>query len=95
MATIVCLTTLFPSKLGGEIEQAGHRLFEALAVSEVLYLMEHEDIDFVVIALDVEDPEMAELHIRRPCIKLQPGWKLADLIWELSCLSGAAPTWVH
>jgi len=63
----------------------------SLSVSEVLYLLEHENIDVVVIAPDVEDPELAELHLRRTCIKLKEGFRLKDLIWELSCL-GSAPT---
>ena len=39
-----------PSQLVAQIEQAGHRVWEALSVSEVLYLLEHENIDVVVIA---------------------------------------------
>jgi len=50
MASLVYLTTLSPSQLGAQIEQAGHRVWEALSVSEVLYLLEHENIDVVVIA---------------------------------------------
>jgi len=92
MASLVYLTTLSPSQLGAQIEQAGHRVWEALRVSEVLYLLEHENIDVVVIAPDVDDPEMAELHLRRTCIKLQEGFKVSDLIWELSCLGGGATT---
>jgi len=92
MASLVYLTTLSPSQLGAQIEQAGHRVWEALSVSEVLYLLEHENIDVVVIAPDVDDPEMAELHLRRTCIKLKDNFQFGDLIWELWCLGSNAPT---
>ena len=95
MASIVYLTTLSPSTLGPQLEQAGHRVWEALSVSEVLYLLENNDIDVIVIGPDVEDPEMAEIHLKRACIKLQPGFKISDLIWELSALSGSPPTQIQ
>jgi hypothetical protein len=53
----VYLTTSSPSKLGDELSLAGYRVFEALALSEVLYLQENESIDVVIIAADVEEQE--------------------------------------
>ena len=38
------------------MEQAGHRVWEALSASEVLYLLENNDIDVIVIGPNVEDP---------------------------------------
>ena len=80
MASIVYLSTLSASNLGPQLEQAGHRVREALSVSEVLYLLENNDIDVIV---------MTEIHLKRACIKLQPGFKIADLIWDLSALGGS------
>jgi len=38
-----------PNSLPPSLELAGYRVFEALAISEVLHLCEHESIDCVVI----------------------------------------------
>ena len=95
MASIVYLTTLSPSSLGPQLERAGHRVWEALSVTEVLYLLENNDIDVIVIGPDVEDPEMAQIQIRRACIKLESHFKIADLMWDLACLGGSPPTQIQ
>lgn len=65
---------------------AGYEVYEALAVSEVLYLCEHHWIDAVVIAPDVEDPDMIEAQMRHTTMKLKPSAKVKDVIWELQVL---------
>jgi hypothetical protein len=48
MLSLVLLTTRSPSKLGDGLTLAGYRVFEALAISEALYLQEHENVDVVI-----------------------------------------------
>jgi len=54
MLSLVLLTTRSPSKLGDGLTLAGYRVFEALAISEALYLQEHENVDVVIIDSRVE-----------------------------------------
>ncbi len=86
MYSIVHLTSMAPSKLGADLEAAGYQVFEAIEISEVMYLCEHEQIDVVVIGADFEDQDMIEIQLRRLTIKLKPGSTAKDALWELSNL---------
>jgi hypothetical protein len=70
MASIVYLTSRAPAKLTDDLIPAGHRAWECLSVSEVLYICEYQWIDVVVIAPDVEDPDVVETHLRHFTIRL-------------------------
>jgi len=71
------------SKLAEELTQAGFRVFEALAISEVLYLSETEKTDFVVIAAEVEDSRAKEIQHRVTSLRLTPKTEVKELIAEL------------
>ena len=87
MTSLVLLETRAPSKLASDLMLAGYRVFEALAVSEVLHLCENEDVDVVVIGADVDDSDALEAQMRRIAVRLKPEAAAKDLIWELShCL---------
>jgi hypothetical protein len=86
VASVVYLTTRAPSRLAQELILAGHQVFEALAISEVLYLCEHHRVDVIVIAPDIDDPDFAEAQLHQFTIKLKPEATAKDLIWELSNL---------
>jgi hypothetical protein len=84
--SLVFLTTRSPSKLGDELTLAGYRVFEALAISEVLYLQEHENIDAVIVGADVEEQEEKVRQLRGIVLALKPNATAADVQWELSSL---------
>ena len=84
MASLVYLTSRSNSRLADDLVFAGHKVFQALAVSEALYLCEHERIDVIVIAPDIEDPDFAEAQLRYITMRMKPGASVKDLIWELS-----------
>ena len=86
MISLVYLTTRSPSTLGDELTLAGYRVFEALALSEVLYLQEHENIDLVIIDSSVEEPEEKGRQMPGIRIRLVPGATATDVQWELSLL---------
>jgi len=65
---------------------AGYTVWEALAVSEVLYLCEQKNVDVVVIAPDVEDADLVEVQMRRTTLTLKPGATAKDVMWELAQL---------
>lgn len=67
---------------------AGYTVYDAPAVKEVLYLCEHHKIDAVVIAADVEDPEIVEAQMRHTTMKLKSSATVKDVIWELEDLLG-------
>ncbi len=91
MASVVYLTSRAPSKLTDDLMLAGHRAWECLSVSEVLYICEREWVDAVVIAPDVEDADVVEVHLRHFTIRLEPNATAKDLIWELSRLFPQRP----
>jgi len=82
--SLVYLTARSPSKLGDELTLASYRVFEALAISEVLYLQEHENIDAVIIGADVEEQEEKVRQLRGIVLALKPDATAADVQWELS-----------
>jgi hypothetical protein len=88
MISIVYLCTSAPNGIADELIAAGYRVFEALAVSEVFYLCEHHTIAAVVIAADVEDPNVIEAQVRHVTVRLKPHATAKDLIWELENLLG-------
>jgi hypothetical protein len=87
VTTLVLLTTSAPAKLSDELMMSGYRVFEALAVSEVQFLIETENINAVIITADVDDrPGIREIQSQRLTIKLTPAATTEGLIWELSHL---------
>lgn len=83
MAAIVVLNSVAPSKLAAELELFGHRVWEALAVSEVLFLCEQQSIDAVIIAPEVEHGEMIEKQLRGTIMRLKSNADVAYVDWEL------------
>lgn len=86
MKSLVYLTTRIPSKLVADLEAAGYYVYEALEVSEVLHLCEHQNITAVVIGADVADADVIEVQMRRITIRLKPEATGSELVWELSNL---------
>jgi hypothetical protein len=74
--------------MASDLALAGYTVYEALAVSEVLYLCEHHKIDAVVIAADVDDREVIEAQMRHITMKLKPSATAKDVIWELETIFG-------
>lgn len=69
---------------------AGHTVWEALAVSEVLYLCEQKNIDVVVIAPEVKEATVVEVQMRRMTLTLKHGATAKDVMWQLAQLFPAA-----
>jgi hypothetical protein len=86
--SIIYVATRLPSKLSDELTLAGYRVWEAFAISEVLHLIEHEDVDCVVVAADVVDAKkkIIAAEAGRVCILLEPNATTAGVIWELTHL---------
>jgi hypothetical protein len=91
MASVVYLTSRAPSKLTDDLILAGHKAWECLSVSEALYICERQWVDAVVIAPEVEDADVVEVHLRHFTIRLEPDATAKDLIWQLSRLFPQRP----
>jgi hypothetical protein len=83
MASIVYLSASAPPKLASELSLAGVTVWEASNLSEVLYLCDHKQIDVVVIAADVEEPQVVEVQVQRTTIRLTPSATAIDVLGEL------------
>jgi ATP-dependent DNA ligase len=67
-----------------DLENAGFRVFEALAFSEVFYLAEQHPSAHIVIDSTVEDAAAQEVAQHHPTMRLQGTATVADIVWELS-----------
>ena len=86
MASVILLNVVSPSKLSGELELFGHQVWEALDVSEVLFLCEQHHVDAVIIAAEVEGGELIEKQLRGTVMRLKSNADAAYVDWELSQL---------
>jgi hypothetical protein len=64
-----CFCKQTPSGIAANLIMSGYDVYEALAVSEVLFICEHHKIDAVVIAADVEDPDIIETRLQHVTFK--------------------------
>ena len=87
--SLVFFCRSLPSTVSDALSLHGYRVFEALAVSEVLHLCEHEDVDCVVIASDVSDEPARVVAEHSVTLRLRPEATAADVLWELSQLFGS------
>lgn len=83
MISLVLFTTRASSKLASDLESAGFRVSEALAISEVLNLCESEPVDVVVIDLDVEEERAKVVQEHHTAIRLKLDATLEELVEEL------------
>lgn len=89
MATLAWFTRLAPSPLAASVAaHGGHLIYEAITVSEVLYLMEHYDVQVLVVDSTVEDEAAREMGRRFMSLRLQPGATAAEVLWEMSGILG-------
>ena len=86
MSSLVILNTISPSKLSDDLILYGHQVWEALDVSDVLFLCEQHSIDVVIIAAEVEDAEMIEKGLRGTVFRSKPNADAAYVECELSQL---------
>ena len=95
MAAVVLLSSTSPSKLADELELFGHRVLEALDVSEVLFLCEQHKVDAVVIAHDVEHGDVIEKQLRGIVMRLEKSANATYVDSELSNLFPGTAVTLH
>jgi hypothetical protein len=67
---IILFTSHAPHPLAADLEAAGHTVYEALALTEVLALIESHPDAQIVITPDVDASRMKEIQKRYPTIVL-------------------------
>lgn len=83
MRQIVYLATSAPTDLAEKLTLAGYIVWEALSVSEVQYLCEHNPIDVVIVAPDLNTAALAQLRLHQVTMNLKSNATTADVIWAL------------
>jgi hypothetical protein len=70
----------------------GHTVWETLAISEVLHLIEHESVDAVMVAPEISKERTAEIETHIMALRLTDVTTTTDIIWELSLLFPSSPS---
>lgn len=91
MCSLVYLANRAPTELASELSAAGYRVWEALSVSEVLHLCEHERVDAIVIAPELQSDAIIPLRLKQITISLEPHVTAKELIWELEQIFPTKP----
>lgn len=86
MRSLIYFTRELPG-LSEDLSEKGFQVYEALAVSEVLYLCEQHPSLVVVIDHTVEPDAAKEIANRRITLRLKKTATVQDAVWELFGLS--------
>ena len=84
--TFILLTTCAPTPLADGLILAGHRVFEAMAISEALALAEEYTQAQIIITADVEQSRAKVLQRHYPRMQLNENASPADVLWEMALL---------
>lgn len=85
-ARVLLWTSRAPDPLADSLTAAGFRVWEALAVTEVTYLCETENIDLIIISAEVDGAALAELRQHYATMKLNSAVtseELIEALWQL------------
>lgn len=85
MGSLIYFTRELPG-LSEDLSEHGFQVYEALAVSEVLYLSQQYPALVVVIDHTVEPDAANEVALRRITLRLKKKSTVRDVIWERSAL---------
>ena len=84
--TVIYFTRELPG-LSNDLELAGFQVHEALALSEVFFLVEQHPSAHIVVDHTVEDSAATHIAQHYMTLRLNAGSTAKDLLWELSSLS--------
>jgi hypothetical protein len=84
---LILLTTTAPDPLADELSHQGYQVHEALAVSEVLALVEQHPAATILITAGVDQDRARAIQQHHPTLHLKPAGTTKDILWELASLS--------
>ena len=83
---ILLWTTSTRDAFTDALTAAGFRVWEALAVSEVMSLCESENIDVIIVSADITEPRYTEIRQHYITIKLEPKAETREIVetlWQM------------
>lgn len=83
MRTLIYFTRELPG-ISEELSQAGFEVYEALAISEVFYLVEQHPVAHIVVDHTVEQEVAEKIALHYVTLRLKPEATAADVVWELA-----------
>jgi hypothetical protein len=86
MASLIYWTTSAPNALTDALMLAGHRVWEALAFSEVEQLIDEHSPDLIIIDNDVPLRQQISIARRHMTVLLGPDTEPALVLWEVEQL---------
>ena len=86
MVTLILFRARVAHPLTDELILAGHRVFEALAISEVFALAEEHPEAQIIIGAEIELERARVIQKHYPTIQLKPNAVLVDILWDLGLL---------
>jgi hypothetical protein len=95
VAVIIYLTTSAPAPLTDQLILAGHQVREALAISEVLHLLDAEHVDVVLVGADVVNGRKKAAALGSIAIILEPAATIKEILWELELLFPGSNKLIH
>lgn len=68
---------------------------EAISVSEVLHLCEHQPIDVIVVSGEIATDVLLPLQLKQPTISLHSDCSTREVVWQLQELFPFKPEQIH
>jgi hypothetical protein len=88
--TLAMLSNVSPSPLSQDLERWGYEIFEAVSLSEILHLCEHQNISAVIVNAGVKVFGIRQALSRQILIELTPATTTEELVSELTLLLGSS-----
>ena len=86
MRTLIYFTRALPG-ISEDLNKAGFQVYEALAISEVFYLMEQHPTASITVDSTVEHEAAQQVALHYPTVRMKADATPADLVRELAALS--------
>jgi hypothetical protein len=85
---LILFCTQAPNPLTDELSHQGHKVYEAVAISEVYALADQHPLARIIMTADI-DPERAKaIQHHYLTLHLKADATVRDIVWELSNLKG-------
>jgi hypothetical protein len=81
---LILFTTTAPHPLAEELTHQGHRVFEAVAISEVYALADQHLNATIIITAEVHPERAKAVQHHYTTLHLKSGATVRDIVWELS-----------
>lgn len=88
MTRLALLSSVSPSRLSTELEAWGYEVFEALSLSEILHICEHQNPAAVIVSAGVEVFGLKDLAQHQIVLEQYEGCTTEQLVHTLTLMFG-------